>query len=495
MLGNAKGIKAEMLLTVAAVGTLVSLAVTFANNLGRGEREMSRFAAIAGVALEDFKRMAILGERLGVEAEDMAEFFKEGSIRARDAADAIAENKTNAQSDAFKELGLDPNEFINLLRTDANQALLQYVKAVENVPIHLRARVVEDTVGGTGFERAVAPALALGSPGLEREIERAEGVNIISNEDSQRAQEFSASLTGILQHIKSIGDAFSVSNAKGLLPFATTIEKGVKAIADFIHQNEWLVDIIGVVLVVAISALIVILGTLTVVAVKAAVAMVVAFAPVSVPLLVITAVIVGLIAIFVKLNSRFKLVENTTHNIGKAFTIVFEGIKLVVAEAVNLVLEYLTFIPRKTVQIVRATANLLNKIPGINIDTSGLDEVERRLNTRIDTSESRRRIGEAASEMKNPFERREATTDASPNIRALTPDGGINAITGFTPNYQEAADVGTAVSNSNANAPTTTQVQADSHDTYNIYGIEDIDSTIDMINKKKQERYFATSSR
>lgn len=112
---------------VAMAGAITG-AFTFANSITESTRELENLARVAGTTPEDFNRLAVGAERVGIENEKLADIFKDTNDKIGD----FLSTGGGAAADFFEniapQIGITADEFANL---SGPQALQKYYSALE----------------------------------------------------------------------------------------------------------------------------------------------------------------------------------------------------------------------------------------------------------------------------------------------------------------------------------------------------------------------------
>ena len=200
-IGGANPYVAAGVAALAVAGGTAALVSSEANRIS----EYERLAQVSGVSREQFTREAIVGSRFNIEAEDIAEVFKEGSIRARDAQDAIREGRSDPYSEAFRDLNINPDEFLQQSGLERLQTLAQAGEA-SGLSEAERIRAFEDVLGGEGYERTarLLDAFANNVGEVEAAVESANDAFVPSDTQAARIKEADIALKGLGQEFDNL---------------------------------------------------------------------------------------------------------------------------------------------------------------------------------------------------------------------------------------------------------------------------------------------------
>ena len=176
--------------TAAAVGAVVA-------KVNSMNLELRRNSTLAGTSIENFQKFAIIGEQAGVSAEHTADSLNNLNLKITEWS-ALA---GGAGGDVLKKLGLDATELSKV--QDSGQQMITFLdklgKSSKNVQ-----RLFADELGSDALIFLANAAKEAGN--LEEAMARIEGSgNIISQEESDRLNNFNKQMVNLQASIKKVG--------------------------------------------------------------------------------------------------------------------------------------------------------------------------------------------------------------------------------------------------------------------------------------------------
>ncbi|WP_312600839.1 phage tail tape measure protein [Pseudomonas luteola] len=202
--------------SAATVAALAAMTVSTVNNA----KEVSRFATLSGASVEEFQRMAVGAQQVGIENEQLASILK-------DVQDRIGEFTARGggeMADFFKEvaplIGVTANQFKNL---SGPEALQLYFSSLEKANVS-QAQMVTYMEAMADDDSALIPLLRNNGEGMKAFADEAERAGaILSSDTIRQANELSAAM--FLMDNATTGVKNQISTA--LIPVLADFARGL----------------------------------------------------------------------------------------------------------------------------------------------------------------------------------------------------------------------------------------------------------------------------
>lgn len=226
--GNAAAMAFKRVAVPLAAGIASAGTARAIRNTVKSVAQLGDEAKRAGVPLKDFQEWKFVAEqnRIGIDA--MTDAFKELNLRA----DEFIETGKGPAADAFTRLGFTADELSEKLK-DPSNLLLEIFERARRLDRAGRIRVADEIFGGTGGERFVE-LMARGEGELRKTIDRAHELGLVLGDDVVRkADELDRKFSELTTRISTFGKKVAVAIAEGVAEIAD-----FRAQLDSIFDNE-----------------------------------------------------------------------------------------------------------------------------------------------------------------------------------------------------------------------------------------------------------------
>ncbi|KAB2700030.1 hypothetical protein F9K79_03720 [Ochrobactrum sp. Kaboul] len=149
-------------------------------NVARSFADLGREAKMAGVEVEDFQRWRYVADQNRISIDALTDGFKELSLRASEYVTTAG--KSGSAADAFRQLGLSPQEVQERIK-DPSKFMLELIDRVQRLKNTAKGiQIFDELFGGQGGEQFVQ-LIEQGRQGISATLKEADAMGVVFDKE------------------------------------------------------------------------------------------------------------------------------------------------------------------------------------------------------------------------------------------------------------------------------------------------------------------------